>query len=49
MENIPQPASSPYESGDRVRIYLSADDMDALYHGLVCEVLEDEPDDLGES
>lgn len=48
MENIPQPASSPYESGDRVRIYLSADDMDALYHGLVCEVLEDEPDDLGE-
>lgn len=48
MENIPQPATSAYETGDRVRIYLSDDDMDAQYHGLVCEVLEDEPDDLGE-
>jgi len=48
MENIPQPSDSPYEVGQRVRIYLSDDDMDAQYHGLVCEVIGDEPDDLGD-
>lgn len=49
MENIPQPSESAYEEGDRVRIYLSDDDMDSQYHGLVCEIIEDEPDDLGEA
>lgn len=48
MENIPQPSSQPYEEGDRIRIYLSDDDMDAQYHGLVCEVIDDSPDDLGD-
>lgn len=46
MENIPQPSTSPYEVGEQVRIYLSDDDIDAQYHGLVCEVVEDNPDDL---
>lgn len=48
MENIPQPSDTSYEVGQRVRIYLSDDDMDAQYHGLVCEIIGDEPDDLGE-
>lgn len=48
MENIPQPADGPYSEGDRVRVYLSDDDLDAKYHGLVCEVVEDTPDDLDE-
>ena len=48
MENIPQPSDSAYDVGQRVRIYLSDDDMDAQYHGLVCEIIGDEPDDLGE-
>lgn len=47
MENIPQPDESPYEEGDRVRIYLSDEDLDAKYHGLVCEVTGNVPDDLG--
>jgi hypothetical protein len=46
MENIPQPADDPYSSGDRVRVYLSKDDPDAEYHGLVCEVIDVTPDDL---
>lgn len=46
MENIPQPSNSPYDVGERVRIYLGEDDFDAKYHGLVCEVVADEPDDL---
>jgi hypothetical protein len=48
MENIPQPSDSPYEVGERVRIYLSDDDIDAQYHGLVCEIIGDETDDLGD-
>lgn len=32
-----------------MRIYLSEDDVDAQYHGLVCEVIEDNPDDLGDA
>lgn len=48
MENIPQPSKSPYEVGDRVRIYLGSDDIDSIYHGLVCEVIGDEPDELGQ-
>lgn len=48
MENIPQPADTPYAVGDTVRIYLGEDDTDARFHGLVCEIVEDVPDDLGE-
>lgn len=48
MENIPQPSNSPYEVGERVRIYLGEDDIDSRYHGLVCEILEDQPDGLDE-
>lgn len=47
-ENIPQPADQPYSEGYRVHIYLSDDDLDAKCHGLVCEVVEDQPDDLDE-
>lgn len=47
MENIPQPSNSAYDIGDRVRIYLGSDDIDSNYHGLVCEIIDDEPDELG--
>jgi len=47
MKNIPQPAANPYDPGDRVRVYLSKSDRDIKYHGLVCEVITDAPDDLG--
>lgn len=47
MENIPQPSDTPYEPGDVVRIYLSDDDLDSHYHGFVCEIVDDDPDDLG--
>lgn len=46
MENMPQPADQAYFEGYRVRVYLSDDDLDAKYYGLVCEVVEDQPDDL---
>jgi hypothetical protein len=46
MKNIPQPADDPYSSGDQVRVYFSEDDPDAEYHALVCEVVDDTPDDL---
>ena len=49
MENIPQPSNSPYEKGERVRIYLSDNDVDSQYHGLACEVIADVPDDLSDS
>jgi len=49
MENIPQPADKPYSLGERVRVYLSEDDPDAGYHGLVCEIVGDTPDDLDKS
>ena len=48
MENIPQPSDSPYELGQRVRIYLSDEDIDSQYHGLVCEVMADKLDDLSD-
>jgi len=48
MENIPQPSDTPYQVGQRVRIYLSDEDIDSQYHGLVCEVIADEPDALNE-
>lgn len=47
VERIPQPSDTPYEVGDRVWIYLSDCDNDSEYHGLLCEVLADEPDNLG--
>jgi len=47
MEDIPQPATDPYAPGDRVRVYLAESDTDVKYHGLVCEVIADEPDGLG--
>jgi len=47
MEDIPQPATDPYAPGDRVRVYLAESDTDVTYHGLVCEVIADEPDGLG--
>jgi hypothetical protein len=47
MENIPQPATDPYAPGDRVRVYLGESDIDVKYHGLICEVITDVPDDLG--
>ena len=48
MENIPQPADTPYTEGDTVRIYLGEDDEDARFHGLVCRVMKNVSDDLGE-
>jgi len=47
MEDIPQPATDPYVPGDHVRVYLGESDSDVKYHGLVCEVITDVPDDLG--
>ncbi len=46
MEDIPQPASDPYAVGDRVQIYISFDDPDSRYHGVVCEINEVLTDDL---
>ncbi len=46
MEDIPQPASDSYAVGDRVQIYVSSDDLDSEYHGVVCEVVEVLTDDL---
>lgn len=48
MEDIPQPSSEPYSVGDRVQIYIGADDSDSQYHGTVCEITEVLRDDLDE-
>ena len=47
MEGIPQPATDPYVPRDHIRVYLSKSDSDVKYHGIVCEVITDVPDDLG--
>jgi len=47
MEDIPQPASNPYEVGDRVKIYLSSEDPDSQYHDAVCEIIRVLTDGLG--
>lgn len=47
MEDIPQPANDSYSVGDRVQIYIGPDDTDSRYHGVVCEVVEIQTDDLG--
>ena len=46
MEDIPQPASDSYAVGDRVQIYISSDDPDSRYHGVVCKIIEVLTDDL---
>lgn len=48
MEDIPQPATEPYESGQEVRVYLGTDDADASYHGTQCIVVDRHEDDLDE-
>lgn len=47
MEDIPQPSKKAYSVGDLVQIYLGADDPDAQYHGMICEVAKVHTDDLG--
>jgi hypothetical protein len=48
MEDVPQPASEPYDPGDRVQIYLSATDPDAAHHGTECVVIDRFQDGLPE-
>jgi hypothetical protein len=48
MEDVPQPASEPYTSGDQVRIYLRETDPDAAYHGTECIVVGRSQDELAE-
>jgi hypothetical protein len=48
MEDIPQPASEPYTSGDRVQIYLRETDPDAAHHGTECIVVARSQDGLAE-
>ncbi|MCU4800229.1 hypothetical protein OB920_07590 [Halobacteria archaeon HArc-gm2] len=47
MADIPQPSNDVYSVGDRVKIYIGADDPDSQYHGVRCEVVEVQTDDLG--
>ncbi|MCQ4334523.1 hypothetical protein KM295_13770 [Natronomonas sp. F2-12] len=46
MEDIPQPSSEPYASGDRVRVYVSSDDPDSQHHDLTVEIIDVLRDDL---
>ncbi len=46
MEDIPQPASEPYDPGDVVCVYLAPDDPDTRFHGVEVEVVEVYADDL---
>jgi len=48
MEDIPQPASSPYEPGDTVKVYIDESDPDSRFHGERCEVVDVFTDSLGE-
>ena len=43
---IPQPASEPYNPGDRVQVYLDKSDPDVEHHGTECVVIERLQDDL---
>jgi len=47
MEDVPQPADSPYSLGDDVRAYLSENDPDSQHHGKTGTVVEVLQDDLG--
>ncbi len=46
MEDIPQPASDPYDPGDSVRVHLGPDDPDSRFHGVRCEVVDRFSDNL---
>lgn len=46
MKDVPQPAASPYDPGDKVRVYLGVEDPDSALHGLECEVVERFEDNL---
>ncbi|MDL0139115.1 hypothetical protein PNP85_06315 [Halobacterium salinarum] len=46
MSDSPQPAPAPYEEGDKVRVYLAADDPDCEWHDTVCRVVAVVDDDL---
>jgi ribosomal protein L21E len=46
MKDVPQPASTQYSEGDKVKIYLGPGDPDEQFHGKVCEVVECYSDDL---
>lgn len=49
MEDIPQPAESPYDKGDRVRVYIDPGDVDAdEYHGAEAVVIDRFEDNLSE-
>lgn len=48
MHDIPQPSDTPYEAGDRVRVYIGDNDPDSEHHGLACEVVEKISDGLSE-
>lgn len=44
MEDVPQPSPTRYDVGDKVRVCVGEDDLDARWHGTRCrfvEVLED--------
>ena len=43
---VPQPASTPYEEGDEVKIYLSKSDPDAAFNDTRCTVVRRLQDDL---
>lgn len=40
MADVPQPSPEPYEPGDEVRVYVSEDDSDDRFQGLICTVIE---------
>lgn len=46
MEEIPQPASEPYETGEQVQVYLGPNDTDVAHHGMNCVMVERFEDDL---
>ncbi|WP_436932682.1 hypothetical protein [Halosimplex halobium] len=48
MEDVPQPSDSPYEVGDKVRVYLSRDDPDSRHHGETGTVVDVLTDSLSE-
>ncbi len=48
MEDIPQPADSPYSKGERVRVYVGASDPDHRFHGTPCVVVDRFEDNLDE-
>ncbi|WP_227357311.1 hypothetical protein [Haladaptatus salinisoli] len=48
IEDVPQPASDPYQLGDDVQIYVSETDPDSEYHekeGTITDVLQDNLED----